>query len=89
VLPGYEQALVEITDDATVRLSGRRQHHIIRHTGRATDTIAGTVFELTPQEVESADKYEVSAYKRVSVVLGSGKRAWVYVDANDPVLSES
>jgi orotate phosphoribosyltransferase len=39
------------------------------------------LFALTPEEIQSADKYEVAAYRRVSVILGSGKRAWVYVDA--------
>jgi hypothetical protein len=39
------------------------------------------VFLVTPQELLNADTYEVSAYKRISVVLSSKKRAWVYVDA--------
>jgi len=43
--------------------------------------VAGTVYAVTPEEIESADKYEVEQYKRVAVVLGSGLRAWVDVDA--------
>ena len=35
------------------------------------------------QELLNADKYEVSAYKRVSVTLASGVKAWAYVDALD------
>jgi len=81
VLPGFAETTVEIEDEATVTLSGKKHHSIVRFTGRAADTIAGTVFALTPEEIQSADKYEVAAYRRVSVVLGSGKRAWVYVDA--------
>ena len=81
VLPGFAEATVEIEDEATVLLSGKKHHSIVRFTGGASDTIAGTVFALTPEEIRSADKYEVAAYRRVSVVLGSGKRAWVYVDA--------
>jgi catechol 2,3-dioxygenase-like lactoylglutathione lyase family enzyme len=42
---------------------------------------SGTVFALTPEEIQSADKYEVAAYKRVAVELQSGRRAWAYVDA--------
>jgi hypothetical protein len=81
VLPGFEQTLIEIEDQATVSLSGKKHHSIVRFTGRASDTVAGTVYEVTPEEIQSADKYEVAAYKRVSAVLQSGRRAWVYVDA--------
>jgi len=39
------------------------------------------VFEITQQELEAADRYEVSDYKRVSVLLKSGVHAWVYIKA--------
>jgi len=81
VLPGFEQQPVEIDDPTTVALSGKTQHAIAKFTGRSSDEIPGTVFEVTPEELASADRYEVAAYKRVSVVLRSGVRAWVYVDA--------
>ncbi len=81
VLPGFEQALLKIEDEKTVALSGRTHHAIVRYTGRPSDTVAGTVFAVTPEEIESADSYEVEQYKRVAVVLGSGVHAWVYVDA--------
>jgi hypothetical protein len=81
VLVGFEEALVEIGDQATVSLSGKTHHGIVKFTGRPTDTVAGTVYAVTSEEVQSADKYEVAAYKRVSVLLQSGLRAWVYVDA--------
>ena len=81
LLPGFEAAVIEINDPATVSLSGKTQHSIAQFTGRPSDIIAGTVFELTSEEVQSADRYEVAPYVRVAVVLQSGKRAWVYVDA--------
>lgn len=81
VLPGYEQALIEIDDEATVRLSGKSHHSILRYTGRPTDCVSGTVYALTPAEIENADRYEVAAYKRVAALLQSGVKAWVYVDA--------
>jgi hypothetical protein len=83
VLPGFEAALIEIDDEETVALSGKSQHLIVKFTGRAEDIVSGTVFALTPEEIESADQYEVAAYKRVAAVLESGLRAWVYVDARD------
>jgi GNAT superfamily N-acetyltransferase len=83
VLPGFEQGLLKIDDPATVSLSGKTHHAIARFTGRPSDTISGTVYLLTAAEVESADQYEVEPYTRVSVLLQSGVRAWVYVDAQN------
>ena len=80
VLPGFEEAELEIDDPATVSMSGKTHHAIAKFTGNTSDSIDGTVFAVTPEEVQRADKYEVPEYKRVSVVLRSGVRAWVYVD---------
>ena len=81
VLPGFEEALMVIDDQATVSMSGKTHHAIAKFTGNTSDSVAGTVFALTPEEIQSADNYEVPEYKRVEVVLLSGVRAWVYVDA--------
>jgi hypothetical protein len=83
-LPGFEAALIEISDAATVRLSGKSHHTIARYTGRPTDTIEGTVFELTTDELLAADRYEVAEYIRAAVVLQWGRQAWAYVDAQVP-----
>jgi Gamma-glutamyl cyclotransferase, AIG2-like len=81
VLPGFEAALLEIDDQATISLSGKTHHAIAKFTGHPSDSVSGTVFAVTPEEIQSADKYEVAAYKRVAVLLRSGVRAWAYVDA--------
>jgi hypothetical protein len=78
-LPGYAESLLEITDSEVIRKSGRTHHPIVRHTGRSEDTIEGTVFEVTAEELANADRYEVADYQRVAVTLRSGTRAWVYV----------
>jgi len=80
-LPRFAETLVKIDDEATVSLSGKTHHAMATFTGHDGDSIAGTVFAITPEELLSADKYEVAEYKRVAVVLRSGTRAWVYVDA--------
>jgi gamma-glutamylcyclotransferase (GGCT)/AIG2-like uncharacterized protein YtfP len=82
-LPGYEQSLVEIDDTSVVATSRRTHHPIVRFTGSESDVVYGTVFEVTEDELQYADAYEVRNYKRVSVTLLSGVRAWVYVDACD------
>jgi gamma-glutamylcyclotransferase (GGCT)/AIG2-like uncharacterized protein YtfP len=79
-LVGYEQSMVPINDPEVVRTSGKTHHPIVRYTGDATARVPGTVFEITSQELECADRYEVSAYTRVAAPLSSGRTAWVYVD---------
>jgi hypothetical protein len=81
VLTGFEEAALLIEDPAVISISGKSQHTIAKYTGRASDTISGIVYALTPEEIQSADKYEVAACRRVAAVLQSGTRAWVYVDA--------
>ena len=80
-LPGFEQSLMKIEDASVVATSGKTHHPIVRFTGRESDIVYGTAFEVTAEELQKADTYEVSYYKRISVTLLSGVRAWVYVDA--------
>jgi hypothetical protein len=81
VLRRFELALLKIEDQTVVAISGKAHHTMATFTGRASDVIPGTVFAVTPDEIQNADKYEVAAVKRVAVVLQSGVRAWAYVDA--------
>jgi hypothetical protein len=88
VLPGYRLSELKIEDKAVVAISGTAHHTMATFTGRADDAISGTVFALTPHEIQRADTYEVAAVKRVSVVLQSGVRAWAYVDARSHLKEE-
>ena len=80
-LRGFELVLLKIEDPTVVAISGKAYHTMAKFTGRASDVISGTVFAVTPDEIQNADKYEVAAVKRVEVVLQSGGHAWAYVDA--------
>ena len=80
-LRGFELVLLKIEDQTVIAISGKALHTMAKFTGRASDLISGTVFAVTPDEIQNADKYEVAAVKRVAVVLQSGVRAWAYVDA--------
>ena len=80
-LLGFELVLLKIEDQTVIAISGKAQHTMARFTGEASDVVPGTLFAVTPEEIQNADKYEVAAVKRVAVVLESGVRAWVYVDA--------
>src|SRR3977135_4368482 len=81
VLRGFELVLLKIEDQTVVAISGKAHHTMAGFTGRDSDVVSGTVFAVTREEIQNADKYEVAAVKRVSVVLQSGVRAWAYVDA--------
>src|SRR5438105_3804859 len=83
VLLGFEVVDLKIDDEKVVAISGKAHHTMATFTGRASDAISGTVFSVTPDEIQDADTYEVSAVKRIAVVLQSGARAWVYVDARN------
>ena len=80
-LRGFELAVLKIEDPTVVAISGKAYHTMAKFTGRASDVVSGTVFAVTPCEIQNADRYEVAAVKRVAVVLQSGLRAWAYVDA--------
>ncbi len=80
-LVGFEQAMVLIEDPQVVATSALTHHPILRPAADPAARVAGTVFEVTEEELRSADAYEVAAYRRVAVTLASGDRAWVYVDA--------
>ena len=79
-LPGWRREMVEITDPDVLAQSGERFHPILVP-GQASDEVAGMVFEITEEELASADRYEVADYKRIAARLKSGIEAWVYVKA--------
>ena len=81
VLPGFEQAMVLIEDADVVATSGQTHHPILCFSGNPAHSVAGKVFRISPEELAQADRYEVAAYRRVSVTLASGLQAWVNVDA--------
>jgi gamma-glutamylcyclotransferase (GGCT)/AIG2-like uncharacterized protein YtfP len=79
-LLGYRQTRLKIKDPIVVAASGETYYLNAQFTGRDSDSVVGTRFRVTRKELEQADIYEDGAdYKRVSVQLKSGTRAWVYV----------
>jgi gamma-glutamylcyclotransferase (GGCT)/AIG2-like uncharacterized protein YtfP len=80
-LPGYSRTMVRITDPAVIAASGAEYHPIVAASDDPDDSVEGMVFEITAAELAAADTYEVSDYRRVEVLLASGPRAWVYIQA--------
>ena len=81
ILPGYVLAEITINDATVIARSGTDKHPILQFTGNAADEVAGTVFEITPAELQQADAYEVADYARTQARFKSGNTAWVYVAA--------
>ena len=79
VLIGYRLSSIEITDADVLAASEQQYHLIAIPTGVETDAIEGVIFEITMEELLSADEYEAEDYKRVKEKFKSGNDAWVYV----------
>lgn len=80
-MPGFKTDMIEILDPDVVKLSGERFHPVVSASVDPNDAVAGKVFFISAEELDAADRYEVSDYKRIEVTLQSGIRAWVYVRA--------
>ena len=80
ILPGWRREMVEIIDAEVFCLSGERFHPILVP-GESSDEIPGQVFEISEDELQRADAYEVEDYKRIAAKLKSGLDAFVYVKA--------
>jgi hypothetical protein len=81
VLPGYAVSPLLITDPGVIATSGTAHHTIVHETGDPLDLVPGIVFKITQAELAAADEYEVADCQRVTVRLGSGIEAFVYVNA--------
>ena len=82
-LPGYRVGTIRITDKRVLKESGKEYHPILKYTGDSEDLVAGSVFELSPEELLRADDYEVDAYVRIQATLESGRSCWIYAAAGD------
>lgn len=81
VIKGFKLEQLKITDKEVLQKSGKEFHPIAMETGKLADQVDGMIFEITPQELQQADYYEVADYKRIKRTFKSGKEAWIYVQA--------
>ena len=78
-LKGYKLSKLEIKDESVLSTSEQKYHLIASPSNNKDDTIEGIVLQISDEELLIADEYELDDYKRVKVVLESGKEAWIYV----------
>jgi hypothetical protein len=81
ILRGFVLSKVAIDDPDVVATSGSAEHPILRRSDGPGEDIPGMVFTLSADELLQADAYETSAYARIEAPLKSGRRAFVYVEA--------
>jgi len=62
---------------STVKYQGI--YPMLYHSKNSNDIILGKTYQLSNQELEKADVYEGTDYRRIEVTLASGTKAWVYV----------
>lgn len=71
VLQGYK-----LSDEKVVGV-----YPVMHRSEEPTDSVNGRVYMCSNKEILEADKYEGPAYKRIKVVLNSGKTAWAYISS--------
>lgn len=78
ILKGYCIVPIQITDEKFLDKGEEKNQLIAVASNDKFDSIAGTVFEMTADEILHADQYEPDNYKRIKITLTSGKEAWIY-----------
>jgi len=82
VLCGFVLGTIPITDEEVIGTSGLAVHLIAQRAAPDSE-VPGVTLSITPAELARADHYEAEDYARISVVLKSGRTAFVYVDARE------
>jgi hypothetical protein len=77
-LVGFVLSTQRVADPEFVATSGKADHAIVRFSGRSDDRVAGTVLEVTDEELAMADAYEPAGWERLSATVASGAQVWVY-----------
>lgn len=78
-LQGFKIEMIEITDESFLSKGEEKFQQTLVRSNNKEDRVKGTALELTSEELEITDKYEPVNYKRIKVLLQSGKEAWIYL----------
>ena len=79
ILSAYKISTIEITDKMFLAKGEEKFQKTLVQTGNKNNKVKGMVFEISNEELLQCDKYEPNNYKRIKVVLKSGKEAWIYI----------
>ena len=71
-LVGYKLGKIRLPDNSL------GTYYPIVQKSNESESVEGTVYEISERELTIADDYEGDSYKRLKIQLESGKTAWVY-----------
>jgi len=77
-LSGFNDTLLgyKLSDEKVVGV-----YPVMQCSDDPADFVNGRVYMCSNEEILGVDKYEGPAYKRIKVVLNSGKSAWAYISS--------
>jgi hypothetical protein len=79
-LCGWVRRMVPIGDASAAAGTDESHYANAEPSANPDEAVPGTVFAITPEELDAADEYEQRAeYRRTPVALRSGTQAWIYV----------
>jgi len=79
-LVGWVRTLIAVSKSHKAASLGTTHYANVQRSPQSSASVAGTVLELTEDELTASDGYERDAeYVRVMATLASGRRVWVYV----------
>ena|SRR6185503_11441701 len=79
MLEHYRIVSIEINDEKFLATGADKYQKTLARSTDPNDVIEGMVFEISPDELLTADRYEPVNYKRIKVKLRSGRNAWIYL----------
>ncbi|WP_313386032.1 gamma-glutamylcyclotransferase family protein [Chishuiella sp.] len=79
-LLNYKLDYIDIFDEEVLKKSEQKFHPILTYSGNTSDKVEGVLFEITDEELQQADEYEVDSYKRIKTIFSSGKEGFIYVE---------
>ncbi|WP_313375144.1 gamma-glutamylcyclotransferase family protein [Chishuiella sp.] len=79
-LLNYKLDYIEIFDEEVLKKSEQKFHPILTYSGNTNDKVEGVLFQITDEELQQADDYEVDSYKRIKTIFSSGKEGFIYVE---------
>jgi gamma-glutamylcyclotransferase (GGCT)/AIG2-like uncharacterized protein YtfP len=83
---GFALSNVTISDADVIAKSREAVHPVLVRSDDPLETIEGIVFPVNCEDLDNADAYETSQYRRIDVELVSGRRSWIYVCATSSAL---
>ena len=83
LLSGTEDQLVgyKLKDLQIEEEFGMEDYFVAMPSENPLDAVSGIAFTVSSEDLIKADQFESNAYKRIQIILQSGKTAWIYIES--------